>query len=218
MLTKHSPLQDIYPQYAAQTTLVEGWSIAAHFGQPQQEVQHGQAGALLADWSHISKVSISGVAAAAHMECHYLGAGAIAPLTAYHTPTAAILRLTANDYMVLSDAGAEAHLLDSLTAPNLTVINQTGALGCFVLAGSQRDQVLERSTAMNLRRDTVLPGSVLQTTLHTMRCTLYRTPDWEMILHPRSLSVSLFEALIDVGIGVGLRPTGIAVLPVMFDV
>jgi glycine cleavage system aminomethyltransferase T len=216
-LIKHSPIAEIYQRHPVQITRIEGWEIAHHFGNPEQEMQQLKTGSVLADWSHIGKLSVSGTAAAAYVEQLFSGAGAIAPLTTHQTSDAAILRLTANDYLILCHAGAEADLLDRITHPKISVINQTGAMGCFVLAGIRRDDVLERSTAMNLRRDIITPGSVLQTTLHTIRCTFYRTPKWEVIIHPRNLSVSLFEALTDVGMRVGLRPTGVGVLPVLLE-
>jgi hypothetical protein len=49
-----------------------------------------------------------------------------------------------------------------------------------------------------------------------VRCTLYRTAGLEILLHSRNLSESLFEALLDVGIGVGLLPAGIEAVPVRF--
>ena len=45
-----------------------------------------------------------------------------------------------------------------------------------------------------------------------------RTTNLEVLLHERDYSQSLFEALMDVGEGVGLIPTGIEVIPVGFDI
>ena len=47
--------------------------------------------------------------------------------------------------------------------------------------------------------------------------TLYRTKNFEIIVHPRNLSESLFNSIMDVGIGVGLIPTGISTVPVSFE-
>lgn len=57
--------------------------------------------------------------------------------------------------------------------------------------------------------------AVAQTTVHTIRCTLWRRQALEVSVHPRSLSESLFQALVDVGMGVGLVPSGIVTLPVI---
>jgi heterotetrameric sarcosine oxidase gamma subunit len=136
------------------------------------------------------------------------------PLTAAVDVAGAILRLTPNDWMVLLNPGETTDFLAEINSTAATVIDVTGALGCFALAGPNRMAVLERSTALNLRTDHAPPGSVRQTTIHTIRCTLYRRPELDLILHPRSFSESLFEALLDVGMGVGLLPTGLGTLPI----
>jgi hypothetical protein len=47
--------------------------------------------------------------------------------------------------------------------------------------------------------------------------TLYRTNNLDIIVHPRNLTESLYDALMDVGIGVGLVPAGIETIPVSFE-
>ncbi len=215
VLTKHSPLAGFYRRYPVQLTPLAGWEIADHFGQPAQEQQQLATAAVLADWSPIGKFSVSGKQAAAIVELVCPGASQTAVLHSCQGQACTVLRLTANDYLLLGQPGVEEELLSRLPADRATVINQTGALACFALAGPQRDEVLERSTAMNLRRDRVVPGMVLQSTVHSIRCTFYRTADYEILLPAASLAQSLFEALLDVGLGVGLRPTGLAVLPIV---
>ena len=68
-----------------------------------------------------------------------------------------------------------------------------------------------------MRRDKVLPGSVLQSSIHTINMTFFRTKNFEIIVHPRNLSESLYNSLIDVGIGVGLIPGGVSIVPVSFE-
>ncbi|HEY9734741.1 MAG TPA: hypothetical protein V6D06_00615 [Trichocoleus sp.] len=220
-LIKSSPLAAVYRRYPVQTVLDSGWQIAEHFGQLQRERQQLVSGAVLADWSHLSKLSVSGREAARYLESLLPGAGTMAPLSGRVAGSIVILRLTVNDYLLLCQAAQNTQLLPSEPDAVLgtlyravNIIDHSGALGCFVLAGPRRDNVLERSTAVDLRRDRVAAGAVLQTSIHTVRCTLYRTEALEVILHPRSLSESLFDALMDVGVGVGLMPTGLATLPV----
>lgn len=215
-LLKHSPLSGIYRQYPVHLTEQQGWQMADHFGKPDQEQRQLEQGAVLVDWSHLGKISVSGQLAAQTLERLWPGAGEIAPLTTIREGDRVALRLTANDYLLLTRPGMEMTWLNQIDPSVVTTINQTGAMGCFVLAGPRRDEVLERSTAMDLRRDRVVPGAVIQTTVHTIRCTLYRTSAWEIIVHPRSLSESLFVALMDVGMGVGLMPAGLTTLPVQF--
>ena len=212
-LIKTSPLSGVYRRYPVQTELLAGWCIAQHFGNPKREQEHLQTGAVLVDWACLGKVSVSGWGAAERVDRVIPGAAAVPPLSSQAAGEGVALRLTRGDYLVLCLPDQVERLMAQLETDTLSVINQSGALGCFALAGPQRDQVLERSTAADLRRDRILPGAVLQTTLHTIRCTLYRTSALEVIVHPRSLSESLFDALMDVGMGVGLIPSGLATLP-----
>lgn len=212
-LLKTSPLSGIYRRYSAQTTIAAGWQIAAHFGNPAQEMAQRQQGAVLVDWSHLTKWAIAGPAAGQIVEQWLPGAAAIAPLTSLAQAGLVGLRLSPQDYLLLRvpDFSLATALVPTAAA---ALTDQSGALGCFALAGPQRDSVLERSSAMDLRRDRTPPGTVLQTTLHTIRCTVYRHAEFDLILPPRSLAESLFEALIDVGGSVGLRPAGIVTLPI----
>lgn len=213
-LLKRSPLSGLYRRYPAQLVEVAGWQMAQHFGNPEQELQQLQTASVLVDWSHLGKIAISGSGAMATLGKQRSLPTPFPPLTAIENAAGAMLRLTPNDWMVLLNPGETATFLAEIDSTAATVMDATGALGCFALAGPSRSTVLERSTALNLRPDQAPPGSVCQTTLHTIRCTLYRRPDLDLILHPRSLSESLFEALLDVGIGVGLLPSGLGILPI----
>jgi heterotetrameric sarcosine oxidase gamma subunit len=165
---------------------------------------------------HLGKWAISGPAAGQIAERWLPGAAAIAPLTSLGQSGLVGLRLSPQDYLLLSlsDHPLLATLRAAEQPPEAALVDQSGALGCFALAGPRRDEVLERSSAMDLRRDRTPPGTALQTTLHTIGCTLYRQAEFDLILPPRSLAEALFEALIDVGGSVGLRPAGIVTLPI----
>ncbi|MBD0269078.1 MAG: hypothetical protein ICV77_12390 [Cyanobacteria bacterium Co-bin8] len=213
-LVKTSPLSGVYRRYPVQTELLAGWCMARHFGNPEREQQQRLTGAVLIDWACLGKVSVSGRGAAERVDQIVPGAAAVPPLTSQIAGQIVALRLTMNDYLMLCLPDQTDSLVTRLEAGSLAVTDQSGALGCFALAGPRRDEVLERSTALNLRRDSVLVGAVLQTTLHTIRCTLYRASNLEVVLHSRNLSESLFDALMDVGTGVGLLPSGTLTLPI----
>ncbi len=215
-MIKTSPLSGIYRSHQVQLTEVSGWEIAQHFAYSESEKRNLREGAVLADWSHIGKISLSRGEAPKEAEKVLPGAAAIAPLNSCVNAECTVLRLTGNDYLILCLPGLETDLLEKLDRNQTTVINQTGGQGCFALAGPRRDEVLERSTAVNLRRDLFKPGMVLQSTVHTIPCTVYRTDTRDILVHPRTLSESLFEALMDVGMGVGLAPAGVGTLPVSF--
>ena len=216
-MIKTSPLSGIYRNHPVKLTEVSGWEIAKNFGNDERELIHLSQESVLVDWSHIGKISFSGGDAAKAAEQVFSGASEIEPLKSSSNQDMAVLCLTRNDYLILCQSGMETALLGKIDHKITTVTNQTGSQGCLVLGGPRRDEVLQRSTAMDLRRDRVVAGSVIQSSIHTVGMTLYRTKNFDIIVHPRNLSESLYDALIDVGIGVGLVPCGISTVPVSFE-
>ena len=216
-MIKTSPLSGIYRNHPVKLTEVSGWEIAKNFGNDERELIHLSQESVLVDWSHIGKISFSGGDAAKAAEQVFSGASEIEPLKSSSNQDMAVLCLTRNDYLILCQSGMETALLEKIDHKITTVTNQTGSQGCLVLGGPRRDEVLQRSTAMDLRRDRVVAGSVIQSSIHTVGMTLYRTKNFDIMVHPRNLSESLYDALMDVGIGVGLVPCGISTVQVSFE-
>ena len=216
-MIKTSPLSGIYRNHSVKLTEVSGWQIAEHFGDEERDNKHLLHDCVLVDWSHIGKISLSLGNAAKAVKQVFPEASELEPLKTLSNPDTAVLRLTQNDYFILCEPGTETDLLKKLDSEITTITDQTGSQGCLVLGGPRRNEVLERSTAVDLRRDRVAAGSVIQSSIHTINMTLYRTKNFEIIIHPRHLSESLYDALMDVGIGVGLVPAGIATVPVSFE-
>ncbi len=216
-MIKTSPLSGIYRNHPVNMIEVSGWHIAGNFGDTERELENLKKGAVLVDWSHIGKISLSRGNASAAAEKALKGSSKIEPLNSIADSEIAVLRLTNNDYLILCNPGMEKNVLENIDSKVTTVTNQSGANGCLVLGGPRRDEVLERSTAVDLRRDRVVAGSVIQSSIHTINMTLYRTNNLDIIVHPRNLTESLYDALMDVGIGVGLVPAGIETIPVSFE-
>ncbi|MCH2284407.1 MAG: hypothetical protein MK434_04950 [SAR324 cluster bacterium] len=216
-MIKTSPLSGIYRNHPVNIIEVSGWHIAGNFGDTEREQDNLKKGAVIVDWSHIGKISLSQGNASAAAEKVLKGSSKIEPLNSMADSKMAVLRLTKNDYLILCQPGMEKNVLEKIDPGLTTVTDQSGSNGCLVLGGPRRDEVLERSTAVDLRRDRVVAGSVIQSSIHTINMTLYRTNNFDIIVHPRNLSESLYDALIDVGIGVGLVPAGIETIPVSFE-
>ena len=216
-MIKTSPLSGIYRNHPVNIIEVSGWHIAGNFGDTEREQDNLKKGAVLVDWSHIGKISLSLGNASAASEKVLKGSSKIEPLNSMADSKMAVLRLTKNDYLILCQPNMEKNVLEKIDPELTTVTDQSGSNGCLVLGGPRRDEVLERSTAVDLRRDRVVAGSVIQSSIHTINMTLYRTNNFDIIVHPRNLSESLYDALIDVGIGVGLVPAGIETIPVSFE-
>ena len=216
-MIKTSPLSGIYRNHPVNIIEVSGWHIAGNFGDTEREQDNLKKGAVLVDWSHIGKISLSLGNASAASEKVLKGSSKIEPLNSMADSKMAVLRLTKNDYLILCQPDMEKNVLGKIDPELTTVTDQSGSNGCLVLGGPRRDEVLERSTAVDLRRDRVVAGSVIQSSIHTINMTLYRTKNFDIIVHPRNLSESLYDALIDVGIGVGLVPAGIETIPVSFE-
>ena len=201
-MIKTSPLSGIYRNHPVNIIEVSGWHIAGNFGDTEREQDNLKKGAVLVDWSHIGKISLSLGNASAASEKVLKGSSKIEPLNSMADSKIAVLRLTINDYLILCQPDMEKNVLEKIDSKVTTVTDQSGSNGCLVLGGPRRDEVLERSTAVDLRRDRVVAGSVIQSSIHTINMTLYRTNNFDIIVHPRNLSESLYDALIDVGIGV----------------
>ena len=216
-MIKTSPLSGIYRNHPVNIIEVSGWHIAGNFGDTEREQDNLKKGAVLVDWSHIGKISLSLGNASAASEKVLKGSSKLEPLNSMSDSKMAVLRLTKNDYLILCQPDMEKNVLEKIDPELTTVTDQSGSNGCLVLGGPRRDEVLERSTAVDLRRDRVVAGSVIQSSIHTINMTLYRTKNFDIIVHPRNLSESLYDALIDVGIGVGLVPAGIETIPVSFE-
>ena len=216
-MIKTSPLSGIYRNHPVNIIEVSGWHIAGNFGNIEREQDNLKKGAVIVDWSHIGKISLSQGNASAAAEKVLKGSSKIEPLNSMADSKIAVLRLTINDYLILCQPNMEKNVLEKIDSKVTTVTDQSGSNGCLVLGGPRRDEVLERSTAVDLRRDRVVAGSVIQSSIHTINMTLYRTNNFDIIVHPRNLSESLYDALIDVGIGVGLVPAGIETITVSFE-
>ena len=216
-MIKTSPLSGIYRNHPVNIIEVSGWHIAGNFGDTEREQDNLKKGAVLVDWSHIGKISLSLGNASAASEKVLKGSSKIEPLNSMADSKMAVLRLTKNDYLILCQPDMGKNVLEKIDPEVTTVTDQSGSNGCLVLGGPRRDEVLERSTAVDLRRDRVVAGSVIQSSIHTINMTLYRTNNFDIIVHPRNLSESLYDALIDVGIGVGLVPAGIETITVSFE-
>ena len=217
-MIKTSPLSGIYRDQRVNIVEVSGWHIAGNFGEVAWEIENLEKGSILVDWSHIGKISLSRGDASSAAEKVLKGSSKIEPLNSItDSKNMVVLRLTKNDYLILCQPGMEKSLMEKIDSKITTLIDQSGSTGCLVLGGPRRDEILERSTAVDLRRDRVFAGSVIQSSIHTINMTLYRTNNFDIILHPRNLTESLYDALMDVGIGVGLIPSGIDTIPVSFE-
>jgi aminomethyltransferase len=212
-LVKRSPLAAHYRARNVAIGMIDGWEMALHCGDPAAEARALAEGSVLVDWSHIGKIQIRGRDAADQAERLWSGAGDLARLNAAGDERLAVLRLAQDEFLALCEAGRCGEHLARLEEGSSAICDCSGALGALLLAGARRDEVIERSAAMDLSARALAPGSVVQTTLHTIPCTVYRGPDWDLYLQTRDYTESLYDALMDVGRGVGLLAAGLACVP-----
>lgn len=210
---KRSPLTALCGARGAQFTQVDGWEVADHFGDPAAEQRALASGSVLVDWSHIGKLRIRGADAAERTARLWPGAADLRPLQTAGDENMAVLRLTHDEFLVLCGAARVDELTSLLGDGTGAVTDSSGAFGALLLGGTRRGEVIERSAAMDLSARSVKPGSVVQTTLHTVPCTVYRSADWDLYLQTRDYTESLYAAFMDVGSGVGLTAAGIACVP-----
>ena len=213
-LTRHSPLYDVYRRENAECEQVAGWRIARHFGDADAEARRLKQDALLVDWSHIGKVSIRGGAVVQEVSRLDPRAADLVAGQSLRLEHSTVLRLTQDEFFILCPPDGRQDTVGAVDPAAASVVDMTGAMGCLVLAGPRRDEVMERSSAMDLRRDRVGDFAVVQTTVHTVPVILYRARGYDLLLTTRDYVEFLFDALMDVGRGVGLRPGGLAALAV----
>ena len=114
MLIKNSPLSGIYRRHSVNTVEVSGWLMADDFGNPEKEQKHLQEQCVIADWSHLGKISLSGAKASSDAEKMIKGASKIKVLNTLSDQTSVAFRLTQNDYLLLTGSGNEESLLDKV--------------------------------------------------------------------------------------------------------
>jgi heterotetrameric sarcosine oxidase gamma subunit len=208
-LAKRTPLATFHRARGASWVSVAGWEVAAHVEGPTAEARACSEGAVLIDWSPLAKLSLASRQLAPGTE--------LPPRRAACRDGRALLRLAPDEYWLLGAPGDEEGLARWAGAQGARPYELTGAYAALLLAGPRRDEVLERSTALDLRRDRVGPGSVLQSTVHAVPCVLYRSASWDLLLPSRDRAESLHAALLDVGRGVGLVAAGVGTLPIQLE-
>lgn len=213
MLEKHTPLLGIYLKNKIQLVEYQGWKTVKIFRSLQDEKKQLTAGSVLADWSFLGKFHLRGKAAAKIVATIAKGADKMKIETALVQSDTCILRLLADRFLILCPPKKEDSIEKLLIQKKAPYNNVSGAWGCLALAGKKKEQVLSRSSAMNLSQENLQVGCVLQTSIHTITTTIYRTKEVDLLICDRAYLESLFDALIDVGKRVGMVPTGISVLP-----
>jgi len=186
--------------------------MAEHFGNAQKEKTAFENASVLLDLSHIGKISLRGNDATERIAELFPESKGLEPLQAFPSESVAVLRLSADEFILLTPPGRQETILKKFQKTQSALVDVSGAFGCLTLAGPCRDEVIERSSAMNLRRDRIGAGTVIQTTIHAVHTTLWRTKSLDVILVSRDFTEFLFDALLDVGQPIGLTPAGLSTL------
>ncbi len=213
-LAKRSPLTPVFRAANAPMTEVAGWEVALSLGEAESESAALKEGSVLIDWSHIGKISVRGAGAVAQVSKIDVAASSIPPLKSVLFDGGAILRFTSDEYLILCEPGRAPDWMAKMGEQGTATINLSGGLGALYLGGAQQEEVMERSSAMNLQPAVLPPGAVVQTTVHLIPCTVFRLVDGYLFLEGRDYTQSLFDALMDVGKGVGLVAAGLDCVPV----
>ncbi len=213
-LLKISPLSGPHRMLKGRHETIDGWRMVVDFGDPEAEKRALAEDSVLVDWSHIGKIRLYGGRSVEEIQKVEPDAAALPIHGTRCRPGRVTIRLVEDEFLILCRPGEETGIFGRFDSQATTLTDETGTLACLVLAGPRRDEVIERSTALNLRREAVPDHTAVQTTVHGVRCTIYRTPDADLVLTGRDTAHFLFDAFLDVGTGVGLRPAGLSTLPV----
>ena len=213
-LIKSSPISGIYTDHSACTAIHDGWSIAEHFGNIANEQNAFKRSSIIVDWSHLIKYSFRGDTSAALLETLFVGTTLLS-VNECITGDAFILMKLMDDefFLIISDISIDDKI-KNLDDNQATIINESGAQGCLVLAGPMRQEIWLRSCAMDCGEDAIVLHHCKPLSVHGIRTIFYRGKDFELIITPRDSTAFLFDALIDVGSGSQLTPTGVSVFPV----
>lgn len=213
-LNKDSALSAYFRDCGAAMVENNTWSMVEYVSDRDKEFHSLKNDCVLADWSNIGKITLRGRGAKGEASKLHPGVEALKTFESISTDEIVIMRLVDDEYFIVTLPETELQFLKKLDNKNCIIDDQTGSLACLALSGPKRDEVLERSTAMNLNRERVCVGQAIQTTIHTITCTLYRTQSTELIFSSRDFALSLAEAFLDVGKLLGLVTTGFSVLPI----
>ena len=212
-LLKQTPLHDLLQTQRAIWETRDGWQVAARVLSPEREREGLASGSTLTDWSHVCVVTVRGRGASRCVNLMHEGADEQTILEWRAHAGLLVARLTSDEFLLVSERQRP------LPSPreDCDAWSQGGGMACLDLAGPRRNEVWERSTFANLRDDLCGPGRVTQTTVHGIRCTILRGGQRDLLLCNRDLAISLYEALLDVGEGVGLVPAGLQTCPVALE-
>lgn len=213
-LAKRSPLAPVFRAANARMNAVAGWEVALRLGEAESESAALKDGSVLVDWSHIGKISVRGAGAVAQVSKIKDAASSVPPLKSVLYDRGVILRLTADEYLILCEPGSAPGWMAKMGEQDTATIDLSGGLGALYLGGARQEEVMERSSAMNLQAAVLPPGAVVQTTVHLIPCTVFRLVDGYLFLQGRDYTQSLFDAFMDIGKGVGLVAAGLDCVPV----
>ena len=215
-LVKNSPLIGIYDKNKVQLKNYKGWMLPNIFKSLKDEKASLSKASVLADWSCIGKFHLRGKTAAKFADSLVAGASKVKIGTALVKADYCALKLLKDRFLILCGPDKEAATEEKLRKAKAPYNNVTGAWGCLALAGKEKSQVLDRSAAMNLTESKYLAGSVIQSSVHTITTTIYRSKKADLLICDRAYTEALFDAFMDVGKKVGMLPTGLSVLPISF--
>ena len=198
-LVKNSPLIGIYDKNKVQLKNYKGWMLPNIFKSLKDEKASLSKASVLADWSCIGKFHLRGKTAAKFADSLVAGASKIKIGTALVKTDYCALKLLKDRFLILCGPDKEAATEEKLRKAKAPYNNVTGAWGCLALAGKEKSQVLDRSAAMNLTESKYLAGSVIQSSVHTITTTIYRSKKADLLICDRAYTEALFDAFMDVG-------------------
>lgn len=187
------PLYGWHVQAAAQFGLVDGWPVAMRY--PPREPLPGSN--ILVDLSHWSAWELGG---------RETGRG-VEELCGTDVPLRQIRPLDAG-YLCRLTPG-RALYFGKLSKPVWGAIDVTGGWSAVVLAGPDRERILSKVTAIDLRDTTLPPLACCQGPVFGVNTLFCRFPDrFELHVCPDSLQF-FWEVLLDAGREFGLQPAGL---------
>lgn len=214
---KRTPLAGVLERFGVVWIDSYGWKVADNFGEVEVERRAALSGAVVADWSMLGKFEVRGKRAISDLGAVFPEVLELEMEQAYLTSDRAFLRTAPDEIWLLATPAQSEPLLAVLIEAGFGFADQTGGRGAIVIVGPERDYVLERATGLDLRERVAPVGSVRQGPVLGLTCALLRLQGADLLLVRREFTESLFEGLIDVGSGVGVRPVGLSCTSLQFE-
>jgi sarcosine oxidase subunit alpha len=196
--TAASPLEPWTAAAGARFEERDGWRVAIDYGDPEAESAARREGVAIADRSALGKLELQG------------GRERIdGVLDGVRLDSGFVWRSSPDRALVVCEPAARAGLITELDGDGTTLVDLSAGLAAIELGGPLARELLERLTALDVRPEGFAAGEVRAGVVARVPAALARIDEHAYLLLVASPQApDVWEMVLDVGAGLGLRPVG----------